>query len=445
MSIFERMVKEFEAGNYEVVIALAKDVLDKSPSHDMAWRAMGAALLELGDITKAVKAVSKSLVSAPQIPETHFNLANIVLKNSGDTGKALKGYLRAVRLAPNFTEANNNLGNIHKDSHRLDQALISYYKTVASNPAYIEGFWNISIVYLLQGRFREGWRMYEWRWRKSHLEPEWMLRQHSACSDLSTFRGKTLLVQSEQGLGDSLQFFRFVPLACRIASKVSLQVEQPLVRLFRTSLPTVSIIAKNEEVPAYDSHCALMSLPLALNIDQKDLAPPHPYLRTTNDVQGETNKKSKKGKIQRIGLVWSGNPQLQNDGNRSIPLIKLLSFLPFGPKYFSLQKDVRDSDIEALRSSTIVDCSLELEDLHDTAALCETMDLVISVDTSAAHLAGALFIPTWLLLPFSPDWRWGLTGITTVWYPTMTLYRQSENRRWDPVLSSVRADLTELI
>ncbi|MBM4224041.1 MAG: tetratricopeptide repeat protein, partial [Gammaproteobacteria bacterium] len=127
MSIFERMVKEFEAGNYEVVIALAKDVLDKSPSHDMAWRAMGAALLELGDITKAVKAVSKSLVSAPQIPETHFNLANIVLKNSGDTGKALKGYLRAVRLAPNFTEANNNLGNIHKDSHRLDQALISYY------------------------------------------------------------------------------------------------------------------------------------------------------------------------------------------------------------------------------------------------------------------------------------------------------------------------------
>ncbi len=146
-----------------------------------------------------------------------------------------------------------------------------------------------------------------------------------------------------------------------------------------------------------------------------------------------------------MGLVRSGNPCLTNDRNRSIPLSKLLRCLPKGPQYFAAQKEVRSSDVEVFRTSSLIDASAELQDFYDTAQLCETMGLIISVDTSVAHLAGSLFVRTWLLLSFRADWRWGMDGPTTVWYPTITLYRQPEDHSWDPVIRSVMSDFSRVL
>ena len=443
MTVFQKMIRDFKAGNYQAVVDSAGHVLESAPTNDLAWRALGSAYFEMGESSRAITAMRKSIASNPLIPETYFNLGNF-LKESDQPDLAYQHYCRSVALVPLFTEANNNLGNSLKELRRFDEAITRYEKAAVTNPSYIEAFWNIAVLNLLRGNFVDGWRQYEWRWRRKSLEVAAKENDHRRWDGRVSLAGKTLLIHSEQGLGDSLHFCRFVSRLPSEAGKVIVAVEEPLVRLFRTSFPTVTVHGKQDPTPEFDYHCPLMSLPHVLRLGADHCSILEPYLKVGRDTSGSPPYQSRTDGKMRIGLAWSGNQRLENDRNRSIPIEKLLKYLPEGHEYFSLQKDIRPTDIPPLRDSAIKDLSCHLNDFQDTAELCASMDLVIAADTSVAHLAGALFVPTWILLPYTPDWRWGTTGTNTLWYPTAKLYRQFEDRSWDTVLKTVSKDLTSI-
>ena len=281
----------------------------------------------------------------------------------------------------------------------------------------------------------------EWRWKKedgvkirrNFKQPLWLGKE-----DLTD---KVILLHAEQGLGDSIQFCRYAKLVKQRGAYVLLEVPTALLGLLDGLEGIDVLIAKGQTLPAFDFHCPLLSLPLAFETDFTNIPCPTPYLAASaSKCEAWTKRLGEKTKM-RVGLVWSGSTTHKNDHNRSLTLKQLLPYLPDSCEYVSLQKEIRLEDKEFLDSSGILQYSEELEDFTDTAALCALMDLVISVDTSVAHLAGAMGKATWVLLPNAPDWRWLLDRDDSPWYPSVKLYRQGIDRQWLPVLERVAADL----
>jgi hypothetical protein len=289
---------------------------------------------------------------------------------------------------------------------------------------------------LLTGNFERGWAEKEYRrkrpdlFRQDFSQPLWL-------GD-APLEGKTILLHSEQGFGDTIQFCRYVPMVAAAAgARVIFDVEPPLERLMCSSLSDVSeIIFRGDPLPAFDMHCPLLSLPLAFGTRLETIPAASPYLRAPAGPDREPVF-GPKGR-PRIGVAWSGNPGHGDDHNRSIALEVMLPLFDFDATFVSLQKRVRDTDKAALERSPVVDIMRSLLDFSDTAELISELDLVITVDTSIAHLAGALGKPVWILLPFIPDWRWLLDREDSPWYPTARLFRQSESSEWRGVIMRVR-------
>lgn len=287
------------------------------------------------------------------------------------------------------------------------------------------------------GELKEGWKLYEWRWKTSaqkvfareFSQPLWLGEE--------AVLGKTILLHSEQGLGDTLQFCRYAPLVKALGLRVLLQVQTPLVRLLAELEGVDAIFGQESAPPIFDYHCPLLSLPLSFRTDLNSIPKAHRYLCPDKDLRDKWSARLGNKNKPRIGIAWSGNSNHKNDQNRSLSLRQLLKYLPERYEYFCLQKDVRDGDLNILGGSNIRQFSDELRDFAETAALCDLMDLVISVDTSVAHLAGALGKPTWVLLPYVPDWRWLLDREDSPWYPSVRLFRQERAGYWDPVLEKV--------
>jgi hypothetical protein len=262
-----------------------------------------------------------------------------------------------------------------------------------------------------------------------------------------SLRDKTILIVPDEGLGDTIQFVRYVPLLERLGARVILVVQDSLHPLL-SKLPGISQCiptSATNRLPAFDFHCPIMSLPLAFG-SRLDAVPSfRSYLSPQDDrVQVWKERLGSHGK-PRVGLVWSGNPKHLDDHNRSIPLQAFFHFLEVDATFFSLQKDSKPDDKAALQARTsIIDLTSHLTDFVETAALISCLDLVISVDTSVAHLAGALGCPTWTLLSYTPDYRWLLDREDSPWYPTMRLFRQNETRDWRDVLARVRTELIAL-
>jgi hypothetical protein len=301
---------------------------------------------------------------------------------------------------------------------------------------------------LLLGNFQDGWQGYEWRWKNGDLpffnnkrdfpEPLWLGEQ--------SLVGKTILLHAEQGLGDTLQFCRYAPLVSQLGAKVILEVQRPLFKLLQNLAGVNQIVAMGDPLPTFDYQCPLLSLPLAFKteLDSIPLAPQC----ITSDMGKAARWEAKLGKKAklRVGLVWSGSTIHKNDRNRSLTLSQLLPYLPPQIDYVCLQKEMRDVDKVLLAQHPEIQYFGDaLEDFTDTAALCELVDVVISVDTSVAHLAGMLGKPTWVLLSFSPDWRWLLDRDDSLWYPSVKLYRQTRINDWDGALKRTKADLEKLV
>jgi hypothetical protein len=290
---------------------------------------------------------------------------------------------------------------------------------------------------LLVGDFGRGWEQYEARWDTTQLaamkrnfpQPRWR-----GSHDLA---GKTILLHAEQGLGDTIQFCRYVPDVAERGGRVVLEVQRPLHALMRTLAGAAEVISRGDPLPAFDLHCPLLSLPLAFGTTLKTVPSATPYLRASSSAAADWDARLGEKRRPRIGLAWSGS--YGNDPSRSIGLAPLLSLLEIDATFVSLQKDVRAADAGVLRGRRdLIHFGDALTNFSDTAALVSTLDLVISVDTSVAHLAGALGKPVWVLLPFVPDWRWLLDRETSPWYPTARLFREDGTRTWDTAIARVQ-------
>jgi tetratricopeptide (TPR) repeat protein len=410
------------------------------PDFVPALNNLGNTLVDLGRFEQAVSLFDRALLRSPDLADLCCNKAN-ALKALGRFDEALAGYDQAVALKPDYAEAHNNRGNCLEDMMRMGEALFSYKNALALQPDYPEAHWNLAINRLRVGDLKTGWAESEWRWKcptlqlrsRDFSQPLWLGRE--------SIEGKTILLHGDQGLGDAIQFVRYVPLVAARGARVLLEIDRALLELC-SGLPGVSeIIPSGGTLPASDFHCPLGSLPLAFDTVLNTIPQVTPYL-STGDGAGASKERLGSTKSPRVGLVWAGNPNHRNDRNRSIPLEALLPLLDMDAQFFGLQKELRHGDRAVLRErKEIVDLGPELENFAETAAIIQNLDLLISVDTSVAHLAGALGRPVWILLPYVPDWRWQLIRMDSPWYPTARLFRQSETRDWQSVVQQANAAL----
>jgi hypothetical protein len=360
----------------------------------------------------------------------------------------LADYDRALALRPDYAEAHTNRGVTMHVLERFDEALQCYERALAARPDFAEAHYNEGLSRLLTGDFNRGWAKHD-RWREiaqfKHAErnfgqPRWTGSQAIA--------GKTILLHAEQGFGDTIQFCRYAPRVAALGAHVILEVQEALRDLIQRSLDgVVQMASKGDAMPPFDMHCPFLSLPLAFGTRLATIPRETPYLRASSQAAANWSARLPPGRRPRIGLAWSGRPEHNNDQNRSIDLASFLSPLQgIDATLVSLQREVRAADAVVLQQrSDLIHFGEELKDFSDTAALVANMDLVVAVDTSVAHLAGALAKPVWLLLPFIPDWRWLLGRDDSPWYPTMRLFRQDNSRQWDSAFHRLRAALDDFL
>ncbi|MBU6459225.1 MAG: hypothetical protein KGQ48_17070 [Bradyrhizobium sp.] len=361
--------------------------------------------------------------------------------------EALPWFDRAVALRPGHVLALLNKAASQLQTHRHAEAERTYRQVQAIDPGNPEPDWNLSLLYMLTGNFEVGWAMREARWNRANpgVYPEFPVPRWFGGDNIA---GKTIVICADEGLGDTIQFARYVPMVAALGARVILVVDPPAHALL-SGLQGVSQCVRKDigPSPPFDLHCPMSGLPLAFGTRLDTIPPgmaylpplPEGRLRAWEDRLGPRSR-------LRVGLVWSGNPVHSNDHNRSTSLRTFAPILDLDATFLSLQKDPRPDDLALLRERTgIVDLTADLTDFVETAALLSCLDVVITVDTSVAHLAAALGRPTWILLPYDPDYRWLLDRDDSPWYPTARLFRQNEKRDYTIVLDRVRGELEALI
>jgi lipoprotein NlpI len=429
-------------GQYPEAIASYRAALAIDATRPETHLNLGNALLRAGQPDAALAAYRAALALKPGFAEAHLNAGNILqLQNDLDAAEAC--YARALALRPDYADAHVNLGKIHRARNHLAAALASCRRALALNPSLPQAHLNEGLIHLVSGDLRAGWPKAEFRWEitQGPLKRTWSVPVWHGGVPLA---GKTILLHAEQGLGDTLQFVRYVPKVAALGARICLEVSPSLKPLLATLPHVAEIRAHGEELPHFDFHCPLLSLPLAFGTELDSVPSEVPYLTVPPDRIARWSKLLGPGPGPRVGLAWSGHPGHPNDRNRSVPFDAFQTICaPLGAvRYFNLKIEASREDVLALQAAPhITDLAEQVHDFADTAALVAQMDLVISVDTSVAHLAGALGRPVWLLTAFSPDWRWLMERRDSPWYPTMWLFRQPRIGDWAPVLSEVRSEL----
>lgn len=397
----------------------------------------GIALHRLARLPEALASFNEALALQPDSADG-WNNHGVTLRMMGRIEDSVASFTAAVKHKPDFAQAHLNLGYSFRELGRVDEAVACYDRALAAQPDYVEASWNKAIALLLGGRLQEGFELFECRWNKESFTSPRRGFRAPLWSGQEALAGKTILLHSEQGLGDAIQFARYVPLVAQQGGRVVLEVPRALTGLLGSLSGIAQIVERGKPLPAFDFHCPLMSLPRAFRTTLDTIPSPAGYLAADEAKLAHWGARLGPATSQRIGLVWSGSPAHKSDLQRSLGLARLMEALPAGPQYVSLQREIRDTDEATLRAyPALTHFGAELEDFRDTAALCAAMDLVISVDTSVAHLAGAMGRPTWLLLAHSPDWRWLLERPDTPWYASMRLFRQDASREWSSALSPV--------
>jgi len=434
-----------ELGRYSDAEAHYRQALKLHPDWIQALNNLGNLLHAMERDEEAADCYRRAIAIEPNYLEARFNLANLD-QARGEYTEAIAAYRELLAIQPDHPMLINNLASALAKTGQLDKALACYDQVLAltpeAYPAHAEAAYSKGLYKLLLGDYREGWTLHEWRWRTGQFKsclrqfdrPQWLGDKPITC--------KTILLHAEQGLGDAIQFVRYVPLIEEQGANVILEVPASLVSLINTLKGSYKLVTKGGQLPPFDYHCPLMSLPLALKTTVETIPVDIPYLAADEQNQCEWRQRLGEKTKPRIGLVWSGNPKHLNDRNRSIPLRSLAPLLALDYEFHALQKDIRDDDRAFLDEATQIHShEKELQDFSDTAALIANLDLVIAVDTSAVHLAGALGKPVWVLLPYVPDFRWLLDRSDSPWYPSARLFRQYDAGKWVEVIDEVVAEL----
>ena len=419
---------------YRAALALA-------PEHVHATHYLGVVLYQRHRLDEAIPLLERSAAAVPGEPEFQNNLG-LALAAADRNDEAIAAYRNALRLAPDHIIAWNNLGLTLFAACDVPEAIVAYREAIARSPNFAEAHWNLALALLANGQYEEGWHEYEWRLRIAQLGAA-ERETPGVLWDGALRRGLTLLVTAEQGMGDALQFVRYVHPLADHGIRVVLSVPPPLARLLATAPGAASVVSADRRLPAYDAHVPLMSLPRLVSAMPETHPAPVPYLKADRVLRANAAiAVAPFAQSLRIGLAWSGNPQNTNDHRRSIPLAALAPLLALpGTAWFSLQRAADERDISTVPAATALHQLPLREEFDGAAALIDELDVILSVDTSLAHLAGALDRPLFVLLPFAPDWRWYPLGSDSIWYPSARVFRQPAPGDWAPVVADVGAAL----
>ncbi len=413
------------------------------PDYAEAHSNRGNALKDLGRLDDALAAYDAALRIRPEDAEAHYNRGN-TLTDLGHVDEALVAYDAALRFKPDYVETHVNRGNALKELGRLDDALASYDSALRIKPDLAEAHYDRGMVHLLSGHFEDGWPGYEYRWQIAGIQGGKQRHGDSPRWQGEPADGRTMLLWAEQGLGDAIQFARYVPMLVERGWRVVLEVPLPLTRLF-AGIAGVTVIPIGEPLPYFEVQCPLLSLPLAFATTVTTIPAPGPYLGVRRDAVAIWSNRLPRDGL-RVGIAWQGSPDHKNDRNRSFRLKQFsrIACLP-DVHLISLQKGPGADQLVGLSPDVAVRAlgpDYDNGDFFDTAAVVAGLDLVISADTSVAHLAGALGRPVWVALPAAPDWRWLIDREDSPWYPTMRLFRQAKPRDWDGVFVRIAEELS---
>ena len=441
---FNRGTMERDAGNDAAAIRDFDIVLGTTPDHAGALNNRCLSLQAMRRFDAAILDSDRLISLTPQDPVVWNNRGNLLL-DCMRPDEALACLDEALRLHSEYHEAFNNRGNILKELQKFDQALADYDRAIAIAPDFGDAHFNKAMLLLLQGDFENGWHLWEWRWKQTDFsspQRDFQVPQWTGGMDIS---GKTLLLHSEQGLGDTIQFIRFAPLAADLGARVIVEAPTVLHPLLGTVQGIDHLVGKNTRLPEFDLHCPLMSLPLAMGTTLETVPLPGSYITASASLTKTWARHLGNTTKPRLALAWRGNPNNTDDHNRSMRLSDIAPYLNAEYEWLCLHHDL-DSDEKRL-AATMPHLATPLDGdtgLEDAAALCALADIVVTVDTSFAHIAGALGRPTFVMLRYTPDFRWMMNRGDTPWYEEMTLFRQTTRGDWQPVLRNLTAALHKL-
>lgn len=441
----DQLVSIFNRGNFPELEGQARALIDQYPNDGFVWKVLGLALKMQGK--DALQALKRSAELLPNDAEAHNNLGN-ALRDVGQVSDAVACFKHALRIQPQYPEAHNNLGNALKDLGDFDAAISSFRQALKIRPGVADIHWNLSAPLLAKGDYLDGWQHFEYRWKTGAMPPRALAQPlWLGQADLS---GKSILLHAEQGFGDSLQFVRYATPLAALGATVYLEVPAPLKSLMASCAGVSAVFAQGEALPSFDYQCPLMSLPYAFKTELSTIPAATPYLKGGQEKIDRWRAKLGPKTALRVGLAWAGDPRKHLaaaqgvraiDSQRSIHFDQLLPLLEVpGIEFFSLQVG-EDARRQANANPKLIDFTSELRDFEDTVALVENLDMVICVDTSVAHLVGAIGKPVWLLNRYNTCWRW-LTGrADSPWYPSMRIFRQPALGDWTNVIAEVKRAL----
>lgn len=442
--LLDQALEHHRAGRLPQAEPLYRKILASDPTHGDAWHLLGLVAYQTGNHQAAVELISRAIALNGAVATYHNSLGE-ALRMMGSHRQAIAAYENALRQDPSFAEALNNLGTVYQNEGQLAEALAGYERAIALNPGYANAHYNRARTWLSQGDYARGWAEYEWRWQRGefrrprYAQPEW---------NGAPLAGRTLLVAAEQGLGDTLQFVRYVPLLMQAGGRILLEAQPSLLPLLRAS-GYANLFGEREPLPAFDAHISLLGLPRVLHTTLETIPRNVPYLAADPQLVAAWRQELAGLEGFRVGIHWQGNPQSPLEPWRSMPLT---SFEPLARvpavRLVSLQKGPGTEQLAALQGRfEVVDLSRKLDVMHgpfmDTAALVSVLDLIITSDSAVAHLAGALGVEVWVALPVSADWRWLREREDCPWYPTMRLFRQRQFGQWHDVFERIAAALAE--
>jgi tetratricopeptide (TPR) repeat protein len=448
-----------EAGLMALALATFQTALSLQPESADMHNALGNTLRILGRLADAVTHLQQALLLRQDFAEAHNNLGSALL-SQGRAGEAIAHLREALRLRPEFPEAHNNLANAVLEEGAIDDAMAHCLEAVRLRPEFVDAHHDLALLLLLKGDFKRGFAEYEWRWkvpnsyRRSFSQPLW---------DGSPLKGRSILLHAEQGLGDTIQFIRYVPLVRQMGGEVVLECQAALLPLL-SGMPGIShLIARDMALPAFDVHAPLLALPGIFRTTLDTIPAAVPYLSPDGELverwrqvlaeeysphaPREAGRHAERGAYT-VGIAWQGNPSFPRDRLRSIPLTFFARLAKVGGmQLVNLQKGPGTDQLQSLGGQVpILDLGNQLDEksgaFMDTAAVMKNLDLVICSDSAVAHLAGAMAVPVWIALPFIPDWRWLLEREDSPWYPTMRLFRQRLPGDWNEVFDRIAGQLS---
>jgi Flp pilus assembly protein TadD len=428
-----------ESGRLDQAILSLRRALVLQPNFPQASSNLGHALSAQDKMTEAILVHRQEITLRPKDLDAHINLGN-ALSKEGQHQAALAALQTAVALDPQSPDAHNNLGHALQRNGEINAAISEYHRALAIQPDHPLAHWNLSSALLLIGDYPQGWQEYEWRWRVKELAmtyrdfslPQW---------NGQDLQGKRILLHTEQAYGDAIQFVRFTQMVAPLGAKILLECRPPLAKLFQTIPGIEQIIPFGDSLPKFDLQCPLLSLPGVFKTTLQTIPNQTPYLfPADSEIKKWAERFPPNDTHLKVGLAWAGRKT--PDPRRAVPPILLspLGKIP-GVHFFSLNKPESSSTPILQPDFALTDWTAELKDFADTAALIANLDLVITVDTSIAHLAGALGKPTWVLLKSVPDWRWLLNRSDSPWYPTIKLFRQPTHSDWQTPIQQIAQSL----